>query len=124
MDAQIITTPAGERFAFIPEAEYRALVEAAEDNADRAAVAEFRRKLAAGEEELIPDAVVDRLLSGDSRIKVWRQHRGLTMADLAARAGISQPSLSNIETGQRQASLETLRGLAEALSVTLDDLAG
>lgn len=95
-----------------------------EDNADRAAVAELRRKLAAGEEEKVPEEIVDRILSGENRIKVWRQHRGLTMADLAAKAGISQLTLSNIETGQRNASLDTLRGLAEALAVTLDDLAG
>lgn len=124
MNAQTITTPAGERLVLISEAAYAALVEAAEDNADRAAVAEFRRKLATGEEELIPAAVVDRLLSGESRVRVWREHRGMKAGALAEKAGIAQAYLSQIETGKREGTVETYRKIAEALGVTLDDLVG
>ena len=60
MTRQIITTPGGERLVLMPEADFEALVAAAEDNADRTAVAEFRRKLAAGDEELLPAALVER----------------------------------------------------------------
>ncbi|ACL60536.1 helix-turn-helix domain-containing protein [Methylobacterium nodulans] len=124
MNAQTITTPAGERLVLLPEAEYQALVEAAEDNADRAAVAEFRRKLAAGEEDLIPAEIVERLLGGENRIRVWREHRGLTAKALAEKAGIAQPFLSQIETGRREGTIDTLRKLAQALNLTLDDLVG
>ena len=92
--------------------------EAAADAADRAAVAQVRQKLAAGEEELIPAEIVDRLFGGANRIRVWR---GLTMA---AQAGIAQPFLSQIETGKRDGTGETVRTIADALSVTLDDLVG
>ncbi len=124
MNAQTIITPAGERLVLVSEADYRALVEAAEDNADRLAVAEFRRRLSAGEEEMIPVAVVDRLLSGENRVRVWREHRGLTATALAERAGIAQAFLSQIETGRRDGTVETLRKLARALDLTLDDLVG
>lgn len=124
MNAQTIITPAGERLVLISEAEYRALVEAAEDNADRLAVAEFRRRLAEGEEEMIPSEVVDRLLGGENRIRVWREHRGLTVTALAERAGIAQAFLSQIETGRREGTVETLRKLAQALDLALDDLVG
>lgn len=124
MSAQTIITPAGERLVVLPEAEFNALVEAAEDAADRAALTAFRDKLAAGEEELVPAAVVDRILNGESRVKVWREHRGLTSSRLAELAGIGQGFLSQIETGKRDGTVGTLRKIAAALNVTLDDLAG
>jgi DNA-binding XRE family transcriptional regulator len=124
MNARIITTPAGERLVMLSEADFRLLREAAEDNADRLAVGEFRRKIAVGEEELIPSKIVDRLLSGESRIRVWREHRGLTAKALAEKADIAQPFLSQIETGKREGTIETLRRLSEALNVTIDDLVG
>ncbi len=124
MNAQTITTPSGERLVLLAEADYAALVEAAEDNADRVAIADFRRRIAAGEDEFVPSAIVERLLSGESRVRVWREHRGLKAAELATRAGIAQAFLSQIETGKREGTVETYRKLADALGVTLDDLAG
>lgn len=124
MNTRIITTPGGERLVLVPESDFEALVAAAEDNADRAAVAEFRRKLAAGEEELIPAPVADRLLSGENRVRVWREHRGLSGAALAKQAGLAQAYLSQIETGAREGTVETYGKLAAALGVSLDDLAG
>lgn len=123
MDAQTITTPSGERLVVISEAEYARLVEAAEDASDRQAVDAFRRDLAAGDEELIPVAVVDRLFDGESRIKVWREHRRLTAAALADAAGITQPFLSQLETGKRAGTLETLQAIAAAMGVSIQELA-
>jgi len=48
---------------------------------------------------------------------LWRVHRGLTQAQLAARAKVARPNLSAIERGRREASLSTLRRLALALDV-------
>ncbi|GJE55032.1 hypothetical protein EKPJFOCH_1519 [Methylobacterium thuringiense] len=124
MNAQTIVTPAGERLVMLSEADFKLLAEAAEDNADRLAVQEYRRRLAAGEEELVPSEIVDRLLSGESRIRVWREHRGMTAKVLAEEAGIAQPFLSQIETGKREGTVDTLRSLADALGVTIDDLVG
>ncbi len=122
MTVQIITSPTGDRLVVMPEAEYRALVEAAEDAADIAAGEAFRARLAAGEEELVPAEMVKRMLAGESPVRVWREHRGLTMAALAERAGIAQPYLSQIETGKRDGTAQTMKKLAEALDVTVDDL--
>ncbi|BAU93196.1 XRE family transcriptional regulator [Methylorubrum populi] len=124
MTRQIITTPGGERLVLMPEADFEALVAAAEDNADRTAVAEFRRKLAAGDEELLPAALVERLISGENRVRIWREHRGLSGAALAKQAGLAQAYLSQIETGAREGTVETYGKLAAALGVSLDDLVG
>lgn len=124
MNPQIITTPKGERLVVLPEAEYVRLLEALEDIEDQNAVRLFKERLAAGEEELLPAAMVDAILNGESRVRLWREHRGLTAAALAKAAGIASPYLSQIETGKREGTVETYRKLAIALGITLDDLLG
>lgn len=118
----IITSPSGDRLAVIPLSEYERLVDAAEDAADIAAYDEVKRKLAAGEEELIPDEVVGRLIAGENKVRVWREHRGMTAAALADAAGISTPYLSQIESGKRDGSIDVMKRIANALGVTVDDL--
>ncbi|PIO97548.1 helix-turn-helix domain-containing protein [Pleomorphomonas carboxyditropha] len=122
MNAQYLTTPSGERMVVIPEAEYERLVATAEDAADRAVVADFRRRLAVGEEELVSDEIVGRLLAGDNPVRVWREHRGLSVSALAAKAGIGQPYLSEIEAGKKEGGIGTMKKLAAALGVAIDDL--
>lgn len=123
MKAQTITTPAGERLVMLPEAEFAALVEAAEDATDRMTIARFRRALAEGDEELVPAAIVDRILGGENRVKVWREHRGLTQDALAREADVVEHALVEIESGRQDGTVETLRRIAAVLDATLDDLA-
>lgn len=122
MNTQIITTPAGDRLVVLPEADYEALVAAAEDAADIATVRRFKERLASGQEELVPAAIVDRLVAGENAIRVWREHRGLSASSLAEKAGIAQAFLSQIETGKRDGTVTTLKKIADALAVTVDDL--
>ncbi|MGZ8387944.1 MAG: helix-turn-helix domain-containing protein [Rhodoplanes sp.] len=118
----IITTPNGDQMAVIPLTEYERLVEAAEDLADVRAYDEAMRRLASGEDELVPAETVNRILDGENALRVWREYRGLTVKQLADKAGVSAPFVSQIETGQREGSLETMRKLAEALKASLDDI--
>jgi ribosome-binding protein aMBF1 (putative translation factor) len=118
----IIETPRGERLAVIPEAEYRHLREAAENLADVRAFDRAKRRLARGEDELIPFEMAERLSKGENSVRVWREHRGLKVSELAARAGIKPAYLSQIESGAREGKVATLSALAKALGVTLDDL--
>ena len=73
-------------------------------------------------EESFPAEVVDRLLSGQNPVKVYRKHRNLTQAELATAIGINVSHLSQIETGKREASTKTIVALAQALDVAVDDL--
>ncbi len=75
-----------------------------------------------GSEESFPAEVVDRLLSGQNPVKVYRSHRNLTQAELAGAIGINTKHLSQIETGKRAASTRTIVALAIALDVNVDDL--
>jgi len=58
------------------------------------------------------------------RLKRMRSQRGVTLADLSERTGISKSTLSRLETGQRRPSLELLLPLAQTYRVPLDDLVG
>lgn len=92
------------------------------DIQDALRITEARAAIASGAEELMPDAVVARLVAGENPVKVWRDHRGLTQARLAAQAGVTQAYLSDIEAGKKSGSAKILKALAQALGVDVDDL--
>ena len=58
----------------------------------------------------------------DSPRTVWREFRGLTVKTLAQKAGITAAYLSRIEMGKRDGTVGTMRKLAEALRLSIDDL--
>ncbi|MEV4161906.1 helix-turn-helix domain-containing protein [Nonomuraea dietziae] len=58
------------------------------------------------------------------RLRALRRHRGITLADLATTTGVSESTLSRLESGQRRATLELLLPLARTYNVPLDDLVG
>lgn len=118
----IITTPGGEQMAVIPLADYERLVAAAADAADVRSYDEVKRRIAAGEEELIPSEFANRILDGESPIRVWREYREMTVAALARRAGLARPYLTQLETGKRAGTIETMRRVAKALDVSINDL--
>lgn len=76
----------------------------------------------AADEESVPADIVDRLLAGESPIKVWRDHRGMTQKDLAEAIGTSPVYLSQIERGRRSGSTKLLARIARSLDVELGDL--
>ena len=119
---QFITAPDGSEMAVLPRADFERLAARAEDAADIAAIERFRHRLAAGDEEVVPFAVAERLLDGENPVRVWREHRGLSSAALAEAAGLSQPYLSQIETGNRDGTLRVMATIAHALHIDIDDL--
>lgn len=122
MNVQIITAPNGERMAVLPESEFLELLSAAEDAIDREVFDAHRRAMAEGREEMIPSDVVHRFLSGENPIRVWREHRGLSVDSLAFAAGIPADQVIRIEAGDEDASPDVLEALARALNLTIDDL--
>ena len=115
---QKIVTPKGETLVVLPLEEYEALVDAA----DISAADKVRAEIEAGRDELVPDAMVGRLISGESPIRVWREHRGMSATALAERAGISAGYLSELESGKKAGGIDTLRRIAGALGLVIDDL--
>jgi mRNA interferase RelE/StbE len=59
----------------------------------------------------VPVDVVKRLISGEERkVKVWREHRGLTLRALATKAAVAPAYLSEIETRKKPGSVESHGG--------------
>lgn len=80
------------------------------------------RDIAAGDDEIVPADIVRRLVDGENKVKVWRNHRGMSGRDLAVAAGVSPPFISEIESGKKEGSVSVMKKIAEALRVDLDDL--
>lgn len=74
----------------------------------------------AGEADKQPGGSLERYVG--NTIRDLRRAHGLTIADIAERAGISRGMLSRIETGQAASSLEGLNRIARALGVSLSTL--
>ena len=53
-----------------------------------------------------------------------RKEKGITQEQLANQIGAKRTRITNYETGYREPNLETLRNLATALEVTVDELIG
>jgi len=117
---QVITHKGRPQWAVIPYQDYLDLCEL---NEVAHTVRHFKQALACGDEELLPEAMVKRLTKGESPIRVWREYRGLTQKVLAEQVHISVPYLSQLESQLKTPSVNVLSDLAEALNVTLDDLA-
>lgn len=66
------------------------------------------------------DGELDSLVR--KRIRALRVAQGWSLEELAARAHLSQSTLSRIENGQRRLALDQLVTLARALDTTLDQL--
>jgi len=67
-----------------------------------------------------PDAIADV----GHRLRALRRGRSLTLAELATVTGMSESTLSRLETGRLRPTLGQLLPLARTYGVTLDELAG
>lgn len=122
MNAQYIETPVEDEMAILPRSEHDLFIDALADASDVAAVDKFKERLAAGDEELVPSHVVDRLLAGENKVRVWREHRGMTARDLAAATNVSAGYLAQIETSVWNGAVDDIQRIAIALRVPFDEL--
>jgi transcriptional regulator with XRE-family HTH domain len=70
----------------------------------------------------IPDPTV--AVRFGARVRAARQRQGLTLEALAAAAGISRATLSNLERGEHSPSLTAATNVARSLGVSLAELLG
>ena len=119
---QYIERDGRREYAVVPIDAYRLLLEKAEMLDDIRDFDEALRELENGEDELVPGEVVHRLIDGEPPVRVWREHRGLTQAQLAEQAGVTQGAVAQLESGQRRGSVALLGKLARALNLDVDDL--
>ena len=78
-----------------------------------------KAELAAGG-AVLPPEVSAAVLRGDSRLKALRKWRGETQRHLESKTGIGQGYLSDLESGRRAGTPETIAKLAAALNVPVE----
>jgi len=86
---------------------------------DAAATAAYHRTR---DQERVPIGVVDRLIAGENPVRVWREHRGRSLRQLAEQARVGIGYLSHIEKGVCQGTVVALKMIVTALDVGTDDL--
>src|SRR3954462_1083831 len=73
-------------------------------------------------ERSVPAAIRQRQTEGVAPVRAWREHLGLSQAELARRIGISRAYLAQIETGERTGTVEVLARAARSLGCLIEDL--
>lgn len=94
----------GKPYVLVPLHDYRELTSAPQDNS-------------------LPDDILNALSARqDHPVKIIRNFRGMTQAELAESSGISRPYLTEIETGKKDGSIRAIKALANALDVSISAL--
>ena len=86
-------------------------------DAEDAAILERAR---AENDEWFPTEVANRIAEGENVLRVIREWRGLTQAELAKKTGRATQYISQLETGKRAIGRKTAKVLAPALKVSAD----
>ena len=74
-------------------------------------------------EPWVPNEVVERVIMGKlTPMRAWREHLGLTQSDVAARMDVSQAAYAQLEAPEARPRQTTLRRVAQALGIQLEQL--
>jgi len=105
IDFQVINGPDGApAFVVVPYADFVASIKPRDD--------------------LIPHEVVRRnVIDGVPMVRAWREYLGLTQAEVAVRACITQAALAQMESGEHKTRKATRAKLAAAMGLTVEQLA-
>ena len=115
-------TPSGDDMIVMPRALFDKLVFDAEMALDVVAFDKAKARLASGEDDMGPADIASRLLDGENKVRVWREHRAIPAWKLAKEANISASYLSDIQNGKKEGSVSAMKAIAAVLKVDLDDL--
>ena len=85
---------------------------------DEPSLEELERRLGPATAVADPETVVSRLAMAH-KMAVAREKAGLSQAELARKIGTDQASISRIERGERNITLETLAKITRALGLKL-----
>ncbi len=115
-------SPNGDEIVILSRDEYDRLIAADEDMKDAKTARRIIEQIASGEETVLTEAELDEFLKAKTPLSFWRKKRRMTQADLAKAAGIAQGFISEIESGQKPGTPATLKKIAQALNIKIDDL--
>lgn len=111
---QFIENAGKRQYAIIPYALYQRLAAIIEDAEDIQALEEFYKQ---DDGFRIPGDLLQRELAGESPVKLWREHKGMTQKQLADMANMEQLVLAQVENGSLSIPEEDIAKLAQILAV-------
>jgi predicted transcriptional regulator len=115
-------SPKGDEIVILSRDEYDRLIEADEDRKDAETAKRIIADIASGAETVLSEAELDEYLNAKTPLSFWRKKRQMTQADLSKVTGIAQGFISEIESGQKPGTPATLKKLAQALNIKVDNL--
>ena len=107
IEPQIIMQDGKPAFAVIPWEQYQKLTRHDLDETD----------------VWIPHEVVKaNVINRASMVRAWREYFGMTQQELALRAGMTQPALARLEKSGSKPRISTLKKIASAMDIALEQL--
>lgn len=119
MEAQVLQLN-GMKYAVLPYEVYARMIEILEDAQDIADAKEIAARIERGEGEYFPSEVVNAILNGDNKIKVFREYRGMTQETLAEKINKSVAMIRKLESGLSDGSISTIKAISDALKVDVE----
>lgn len=93
------------------------------DAGERSQIAAEALRLYANAREVRTDErAAPKFVRGQARLRAWREFRGLSVAELARKVGISEAYVWQLEASQRVGTLKTLQRIAAVLSISVSDM--
>ncbi len=121
MEAQVLQLN-GMKYAVLPYEVYTRMIEILEDARDIADAKEIANRIAQGKGEYYPSEVVNAILDGENKIKVFREYRGITQETLAKKINKSIAMVRKLENGSSDGSISTIKAISDALKVDVEML--
>ncbi len=119
METQVLQLN-GIKYAILPYEAYEKMIEVLEDAQDVADAKEIASRIMQGEGEYFPSEVVNAILSGENKIKVFREYRGMTQEELAKKINKSVPMIRKLENGSSDGSVNTIKAISATLNVDVE----
>jgi hypothetical protein len=117
---QILRAPSGDELVVLSRAEYEELLTRANasiEDDDDVAIYDARKAALAADGETLPAEVSALLLRGYSLLAALRKWKDMTQLHVNLKTNIGQGYLSDLESGRRAGSRETLELLAKCYEV-------
>lgn len=122
---QIVTHNGIPVAAVVPYAEYLTLFDGKPDDTSKQEHVPTDAEIEAARNDTypIPHEVMGFIIKKKmTPIRAWREHLGLTQAEVAARMTISQSAYARMERGQATPRIATLKGIAKAMGIHYSQL--
>ncbi len=121
MEAQVLQLN-GMKYVVLSYEEYARMIEILEDARDISEAKEIANRIAQGEGEYYPSEVINAILDGKNKIRVFREYRGITQEALAKKINKSVAMIRKLENGSSDGSINTIKAISAALKIDVEML--